>query len=93
MYWVDSGDVWRYIEPKIEMSAMDGTGRVILVASALRQPLGIAVFHPPGATEGYVYWTDRSRKVLERATLSGSNRTVLASTCVCVCVYVRQFSI
>ena len=73
MYWVDTSN-WK---PKIEMAAMDGSGRITIVSDHLQQPRDIAVYHPPGALEGVIFWTDERRGIIESATLNGSNRTTV----------------
>ena len=76
MYWLDAG---RYRRPKIEMAAMDGSGRAVLIDRNLGQPFTLAVFHPPGeSSKAAIYWTDPRKRVIEKASLEGKNRTTVA---------------
>jgi len=74
MYWVDAGVPGR--PPRIEKSAMDGSGRSTVVANISGQPRSVAVHHPPGAVDGRIYWTDEMNGLIESASLEGSDRRV-----------------
>ncbi len=78
LYWIDAGDRDRDVLPKIEKSAMDGSGRHVLLSEMSGLPRGIAVHHPSRGVGGRMYWTDEMRGVIESAALNGSNRQVLA---------------
>ena len=75
---MDTGDREAGKPPKIETSAMDGSGRRSVVSDMSGLPRSIAVHHPPGTTGGRIYWTDELNGVIESATLTGSDRTVVA---------------
>jgi len=82
MYWVDAGSTRSYRRPKIEMAAMDGTERVTLITRGLSQPLTLVVFHPLNqASKAAIYWTDRRKRVIEKASLNGKNRTIAREFC------------
>ncbi len=63
---------------KIEMSAMDGTGRTAIITQGLGVPRAVTVDHPVGAGDGgRIYWTDEFHGRIESANLDGSDRTVV----------------
>ncbi len=74
---MDGGGNGQNRTPKIEMSAMDGSGRTTIVSRNLRVPRAVTVDHRVGEEEGWIYWTDETRGRIESARLNGTNRTVV----------------
>ncbi|XP_022093384.1 sushi, von Willebrand factor type A, EGF and pentraxin domain-containing protein 1-like isoform X2 [Acanthaster planci] len=71
VYWTDAAYNW------IVVVDYNMTWFHIVVDDGLEKPRGVAV-HPQ---LGYLFWTDwGTRQTIERSTLSGENRTVLADT-------------
>ena len=66
---------------KIEMAAMDGTGRTAIITSLLHLPRSITVDHPLGESEGRIYWTDEYLGKIESASLNGSDRQIVMGRC------------
>ena len=61
--------------PKIEKASMDGTSRVVIHATNLTSPYGIAL----DIGTQTLYWTDYGRNVLESSSVEGTNRKILTS--------------
>ena len=80
-------------DAKIEMSAMDGTGRTAIVTDSLGLPRCIAVDHAPGELEGRIYWTDESYRKIESASLNGSDRVTVIGGWVGGCDQSRHIAI
>ena len=70
LYWTDNGNM-----PKIEKASMDGTSRVVIHATNLTSPYGIAL----DIGTQILYWTDYGRNVLESSSVDGTNRKILTS--------------
>lgn len=70
MYWTDNGNV-----PKIERASMDGTSRVVIHATNLTSPYGLAL----DIGTQTLYWTDYGRDVLESSSVDGTNRKIFTS--------------
>ena len=54
---------------------MDGSGITTIITSNLGHPSGLAL----DITRQQLYWTDRSRHIIETATASGHNRHAVGS--------------
>ncbi|XP_038051809.1 uncharacterized protein LOC119724704 [Patiria miniata] len=68
LYWTDWGSA-----PKIERSGTDGSGRRVLIDTALMWPNGISL----DLEGGRMYWCDAGTDRIEYSDLLGQGRTVL----------------
>ncbi|XP_064603510.1 low-density lipoprotein receptor-related protein 6-like isoform X2 [Liolophura sinensis] len=68
MYWINMVN-----PPRIEKAAVDGTDRVQLFSTDLRQPVALAI----DTQNGRLYWSDADLKRIESSDLLGGNREVL----------------
>lgn len=73
MYWTEWGG-----KPKIDRAAMDGTGRITLVADVGRAN-GLTIDY----AERRLYWTDLDTTLIESSNMLGNPQhfTVLHSAC------------
>lgn len=67
MYWTDWGS-----NPKIERAGMDASNRIVIIASNLTWPNGLAIDYQ---TER-LYWADAGMKTIEYGNFDGSDRQV-----------------
>ncbi len=67
MYWTEWGG-----KPKIDRAAMDGTGRITLVADVGRAN-GLTIDY----AERRLYWTDLDTTLIESSNMLGKNKHLL----------------
>lgn len=66
------------VTPKIEMSALDGSNRSIIISCDMCLPRAITVDHSASInSEGQLYWTDDELGEIWSAMLNGSERSIL----------------
>lgn len=58
-----------------QVSRLNGSSRHVVISTGLSEPRSIVVY--PG--KGLMYWTDWSRRRIERSSMDGSFRRVVAS--------------
>ena len=69
MYWADAGE-----NPKIEVSWMDGSKRMVLVSEGLSRPSSIAIDY---AMSNTLYWADAKLNKIESMDQQGRKRHVI----------------
>ncbi|CAH3029645.1 unnamed protein product, partial [Porites evermanni] len=68
IFWTD------YSKHRVEVASLDGSRRKVLFTEEVEYPRGIALY----PKKGLMFWTDwGSTPKIERATLAGTNRTLL----------------
>lgn len=71
MYWTEWGG-----KPKIDRAAMDGTGRITLVADVGRAN-GLTIDY----AERRLYWTDLDTTLIESSNMLGENQNCISRFC------------
>ena len=71
MFWCDWGS-----KPKIEMSDMDGTNRVVLINTDITWPNGLAIDIYKKDGPRMLYWTDASLDKIETFNIDTKERKV-----------------
>lgn len=71
MYWTEWGG-----KPKIDRAAMDGTGRITLVADVGRAN-GLTIDY----AERRLYWTDLDTTLIESSNMLGENQNFSSRFC------------
>jgi sugar lactone lactonase YvrE len=72
MYWSDWGK-----NPKIEIAALDGLERRVLISTNLTWPNGLAI----DFEKNRLYWADGGTSKIEYSDLDGNQRTTIISSC------------
>ena len=70
LFWTEHGS-----SPKIRRSSLDGSSVFNIVISNVQEPMGITIDY----VQDMVYWVDRSKATIEKATFIGQSRETVTS--------------
>ncbi|KAM8875172.1 low-density lipoprotein receptor-related protein 8-like isoform 2-T2 [Spinachia spinachia] len=71
LFWAQCGN-----SPRIESSSLEGSDRVVVVISSLRQPVALSLDMP----RQLLYWVDRGMRSISRVNLEGRHRKTVVES-------------
>ncbi|XP_043103911.1 low-density lipoprotein receptor-related protein 8-like isoform X2 [Puntigrus tetrazona] len=71
VFWADSAAL-----PKIERASLDGTSRIALITSSIRDPVAISLDIP----RGLLYWADSGLRIISRVAFDGQHRKTIVES-------------